>query len=166
MLSKTLALAFLVASVLATATPPTVGRAIVTNQCDEPIYLWSVGGTIGPQQTIKKDTSYSEIFHRDPSSGGIALKLSNTEGGIFKPNVSQTIFAYNLDDFNKVWYDMSDLFGDGFAGRTMTVKPSDPNCESISWYAGKPGAGSQVKTCQATTDLELTFCTNHCLPSW
>jgi hypothetical protein len=166
MLCYALTLVSLITCALAATAPPAVGRAIVTNQCDEPIYLWSVGGSIGPKQTIIRDTSYSETFRRDPVSGGIALKLSNTEGGIFKPNVSQTIFAYNLDDANKVWYDMSDLFGDGFAGRTMTVKPNDPNCESISWYAGKPGAGSQVKSCQATTDLELTFCTNHCLPSW
>jgi hypothetical protein len=147
-------------------TPPAIGRAIITNQCEEPLYLWSVGGTISPQNTITKDTSYSETFRHDPVSGGIALKLSNTEGGIFKSNVSQTIFAYSLDDVGEVWYDMSDLFGDGFAGRTMTVRPSDPDCESISWYAGKPGMGSQVKSCGAETDLELTFCTGHCLPSW
>lgn len=79
-----------------------VGRAIVTNQCDEPIYLWSVGGSIGTQVTITKDTSYSEAFRHDPASGGIALKVSPIESGIFKPNVSQTIFAYNLDA-NQVW---------------------------------------------------------------
>lgn len=159
MLFNTLALVTFIAGVQA------VGRAIVTNQCDEPIYLWSVGGSISAQNTITKDTSYSETFRRDPVSGGIALKISPIEGGIFKPNVSQTIFAYNLD-VDKIWYDMSDIFGDGFAGRTMTVKPTDSSCESISWGWGKPPAGSQVKNCQANTDLELTFCTNHCLPSW
>jgi hypothetical protein len=137
-----------------------VGRAIVTNQCDQPIYLWSVGGSIGDQQTIAKDTSYSELFHVDPVSGGVALKISPIEGGLFKPNVSQTIFAYNLDQ-NQVWYDMSDMFGDGFAGRTMKISPTDSSCESITWGYGKPPAGSQVKTCQAETDLELTFCTGH-----
>lgn len=85
--------------------------------------------------------------------------------GIFKPNVSQTIFAYNLD-VNQIWYDMSDIFGDGFAGSTMTLKPTDSTCESIVWAYGKPPAGSQVKNCGAETDLELTFCTNQCLPSW
>ncbi|KAF1848736.1 uncharacterized protein K460DRAFT_309355 [Cucurbitaria berberidis CBS 394.84] len=142
-----------------------VGRAIVTNQCDEPIYLWSVGGSISAQNTIAKDTSYSETFHRDPASGGIALKISPLEGGIFKPNASQTIFSYNLD-VNQIWYDMSDVFGDGFAGRTLSIKPTDSSCDAIAWGSGKPPAGSQVKNCQASTDLELTFCTNHCLPSW
>jgi hypothetical protein len=142
-----------------------VGRAIVKNQCDEPIHLWRVGGSIGAQQTLTKDTEYGELFTKDPVSGGVSLKISPIEGGIFKPNVSQTIFAYNLDG-GQIWYDMSDIFGDGFAGRTMSVKPTDESCESITWGTGKPPAGSQVKTCQADTDLELTFCTGHCLPSW
>ncbi|KAF2030888.1 hypothetical protein EK21DRAFT_64558 [Setomelanomma holmii] len=144
-----------------------VGRAIVTNQCDASLYLWSVGSGIGAQQTIGKDQSYSETFHRDPFSGGIALKITAVPDGIFQPNVSQTNFAYNYDEStNTIWYDMSDVFGDGFVGRRMTVKPTDPNCQSIEWFYGRPGAGSQVKNCQAGTDLELTFCTGHCLPSW
>ncbi|KAL6705715.1 hypothetical protein ACN47E_006504 [Coniothyrium glycines] len=159
MLPTTLALLSVIAGVQA------VGRAIVTNQCDEPIYLWSVGGGIGAQQTITKDTSYSEPLHRDAASGGIALKMTGVANGLFKPNVSQTIFAYNLDA-ELVWYDMSDMFGDGFAGRSLSITPTDPSCASITWPAGKQPAGSQVRDCQANTDLELTFCTNHCLPSW
>jgi hypothetical protein len=157
--STTIAALSLIASVQA------LGRAIVRNQCDEPIYLWRVGGSIGEQQILAKDMEYGEIFTKDPVSGGISLKISPVEGGIFKPNVSQTIFAYNLDG-DRIWYDMSDIFGDGFFGRTMVVKPTDENCESITWAGGKPPASSQVKTCQAGTDLELTFCNGHCLPSW
>jgi hypothetical protein len=159
MLFNSVAILSLIAGAQAT------GRAIVTNQCDDPIYLWSVGGTIGPQRTLPKDSSYSEIFRRDPQTGGIALKITAIENGLFLPNISQTNFAYNLDG-NQIWYDMSDVFGDGFAGRTMTVKPTDTGCQSIAWSAGTPPAGSQVKDCQASTDLELTFCTNHCLPSF
>jgi hypothetical protein len=132
----------------------------VTNQCDEPIYLWSVGGSVGEQKTMLKDTSYSEVFHTDPASGGVALKISPVEGGLFKPNVSQTIFAYSLDA-SQVWYDMSDMFGDGFAGRTIKATPTDSTCESITWASGKPPAGSQVKSCGADADVELTFCTGH-----
>jgi hypothetical protein len=146
-------------------TAQAVGRAIVKNQCDGTIYLWSVGGSIGNQVTIGKDQSYSEVFHRDPASGGIALKITALENGIFQPNVSQTIFSYNLDG-NTIWYDLSDVFGDGFYGRTLTIKPTDTSCASISWPWGTPPAGSQVKNCQANTDLELSFCTGRCLPSW
>ena len=141
------------------------GRAIVTNECPEPIYLWSVGDKISPQYTVAPSTSYSETFTHDPVSGGIAIKISPVDGGIFKPNVSQTIFAYNLDG-EKVWYDMSDIFGDGFAGRTMTLKPSEPTCPESVWGAGKQPAGSTVRLCGADGNLELTFCTGKCLPSW
>lgn len=142
-----------------------IGRAIVTNQCDGTVYLWSVGSGIGVQNAIPKDTSYSEAFYHDSDSGGIALKITNSEGGLFKPNVSQVILAYNLDG-DTVWYDMSDIFGDEFSGRTLTVTPTDSSCEAISWYSGLSPVGSQIKACQAETDLELTLCTNHCLPSW
>ncbi|XPS68883.1 hypothetical protein M3J09_001162 [Ascochyta lentis] len=142
-----------------------IGRAIVTNQCDAPIYLWSVGGSVSPQTILPKDSSYGEVFTSDPFSGGIALKVTSTPGGIFTPNASQLIFAYNLDDTD-VWYDMSSIFGDGFAGRTLRIQPSDDACGSIGWYDGRTPAGSQVKRCQRETNLELTFCTGHCLPSW
>ena len=142
-----------------------VGRAIVTNQCVEPIYLWSVGGSIGPQRTITKDTSYSETYHKDPASGGIALKITAIENGIFKPNVSQLIFAYNLDP-QLVWYDMSAIFGEAFAGRTLKITPTDSSCASIVWGSGRQPAGSQVRNCGSNADLELQFCSGHCLPSW
>lgn len=145
------------------------GRAIVTNHCTDPIYLWSVGNSISDQNIIYPESSYSEPFRTDPRSGGIALKISPIEGGISKPNVSQTIFAYNLD-VNQVWYDMSDIFGDGFSGKSLTLKPTDATCESIVWASGEPPAGSQIKVCGAETDLELTFCTppppSQCLPAW
>ncbi|KAF2622852.1 hypothetical protein BU25DRAFT_414840 [Macroventuria anomochaeta] len=159
LLLKVLALTSFTTSVLA------IGRAIVTNQCDSPIYLWSVGGTVSPQIILPKDSSYSEVFTSDPISGGIALKTTSTPGGLFTPNVSQLIFVYTIDN-SSVWYDLSSLFGDGFSGRTLRVQPSDEACESIGWYDGRTPAGSQVRNCQKETNLELTFCTGHCLPSW
>jgi len=147
------------------STAQAVGRAIVTNQCDEPIYLWSVGGTVSEQHTITKDTSYSEEYHRDAASGGMALKVTAVEGGLFKPNVSQLIFAYNLDP-TQVWYDMSALFGEGFAGRTIKITSTDSSCDSVGWYSGRQPAGSNIRSCGNQADLELTFCTGHCLPSW
>jgi hypothetical protein len=86
-----------------------VGRAIVTNQCDGDVYLWSVGSNIGPKVKIPKASSYSEVFHVDPRTGGIALKMTAVDNGLFMPNVSQTIFSYNLDG-TKIWYDLSDVF--------------------------------------------------------
>ncbi|KAF2743309.1 hypothetical protein M011DRAFT_471478 [Sporormia fimetaria CBS 119925] len=167
MLFTTLALLFTTTLAVPTVHEirATTGRAIVTNQCDSPIYLWSVGGSIGPAVTIGKDSSYSETFRRDPQSGGIALKMTPVQNGLFMPNVSQTIFSYNLDG-NKIWYDLSDVFGDAFWGRRVTIRPSDTTCQEISWPWGKPPGGSQVKVCGSGSDLTLSFCTDRCLPAW
>lgn len=157
--SKLLTVASLTTSVLA------IGRAIVTNQCNSPIYLWSVGSSISPVTILPKDSSYGEVFTSDPKSGGIALKITSVPDGLFTPNASQQIFAYNIDDTD-VWYDMSSIFGDGFSGSTLKIQPSDEACDIINWYDGTTPKGNQVRNCQRETNLELTFCTGHCLPSW
>jgi hypothetical protein len=159
LLTVALAVGSLTTSVLA------IGRAIVANQCDSPIYLWSVGSNISSQVVLPKDSSYSEVFTADPQSGGIALKITSTPDGLFTPNASQLIFAYHIDN-SFVWYNLSSLFGDGFTGRTVKVQPSDDACDSIVWYDGRTPAGGQTKKCQRETNLELTICTGYCLPSW
>lgn len=142
-----------------------LGRAIITNQCDEPVYLWSVGSTVSNQTALPKDSSYAEIFHSDPESGGISIKVTSTPDGIFQNGTSQLVFAYSIDS-STVWYNMTSVFGDGFAGRTLRVQPSDEKCEPISWYDGRAPKDDQIKSCEKGTNLELTFCTGHCLPSW
>jgi hypothetical protein len=142
-----------------------LGRAIITNQCDEPVYLWSVGSTVSNQTALPKDSSYAEIFHSDPESGGISIKVTSTPDGIFQNGTSQLVFAYSIDS-STVWYNMTSVFGDGFAGRTLHVQPSDEKCEPISWYDGRAPKDGQIKSCEKGTNLELTFCTGHCLPSW
>jgi hypothetical protein len=143
-----------------------VGKAKVTNYCANPVYLWSVGGSIGPKQTIASGGTYSETYRRDPQSGGIALKITRVNDGLFQPNVPQTIYSYTLDN-DKIWYDLSAVFGDAFAGSRLEVKPSDPNCQSIIWADGRPPAGSQVKVCGSGANVTLTLCAPPpCLPNY
>ncbi len=144
-----------------------VGSVRVYNICSRPVYIWSVGGSIGPKQTIRQGYSYNETFRRDPQSGGIALKITQVDDGLFKPEVPQTIFSYNLDN-DKIWYDLSAVFGDGFVGRRLEIQPSDPACQSILWPEGRPPAGSQVKVCDSQANLTLTLCASPpgCLPNY
>ncbi|KAJ8112691.1 hypothetical protein OPT61_g4998 [Boeremia exigua] len=132
----TLLLSSLVPCVLA------VGRAIVTNQCDTPVYLWTVGNSVSKQTTLSKDSTYGELFRSDSTSGGIAFKITSTPNGLTTSNASQLIFAYNVDN-SSIWYDLNSLFGDGFAGRTVRVQPSEEACDTISWHDGRKPAGSQ-----------------------
>lgn len=150
-----------IASVAALASlANAAGTASVINRCGFPVFLWSVGGSIGPRHTIQPGKSFSEPIHRDPQSGGIAIKITKTPNGLFDGS-PQTNFAYTLDG-NKVWYDLSDVFGDTFSGSRLKVIPSVATCPHICWPNGISPSGSQVRVCQASSDLTLTLCAAHC----
>ncbi|KAJ5089892.1 hypothetical protein N7532_008576 [Penicillium argentinense] len=130
-----------------------IGRAIVLNRCPKPVYIWSVGSIVRPETTVLPGGRFTETFRRDLETGGIALKISTVKGGLYK-SAPQTIFAYNLNG-NKVWYDLSDVFGDPFRGRSVSLLPSSP---PISWSNGIPPHGSQVRVQDSSQDLTLTLC--------
>ncbi|KAJ5151047.1 uncharacterized protein N7482_010299 [Penicillium canariense] len=137
-----------------------VGNAKVVNKCNFPVYLWSVGGSVSAQNTINSGATYSEVLHHDPASGGIALKLTTVENGLYNGS-PQTNFAYTLDG-QQVWYDLSDVFGDPFSNHAIGVKAA-ASCPSICWPHGiNPGGGSQVKVCNANSDVTLTLCSGTC----
>lgn len=133
----------------------TTGAAIIQNSCAYPLYLWSVGSTISPQRTLPAYHAHREPYRHDAQSGGVALKITTQPNGLFtgKP---QTIFAYNLNaNVSRVWYDLSDVFGDPFEGSQVQVEPAEPE---IRWLDGVPPKGSQVRVVDAKEDLRVTFC--------
>jgi hypothetical protein len=137
-----------------------VGNAVVKNSCTHPIYLWSVGGSVGAKQTIAPGKSYSEPFRHDAASGGISLKITTVDNGLYNGS-PQLNYAYTLDNAG-VWYDLSSVFGDPFSGSAVAVKPSDTSCSSICWASGVSPGGSQVKVCQANSDEVLEVCAKGC----
>ena len=148
---------FLALAAASTPLATAIGNARVVNKCAGPVYLWSVGQAIaGPYTLAAKTGVYSEPFVKDPITGGKALKITKTSDGLYtgKP---QTIFAYNLDG-NRIWYDLSDVFGDAFAGSKLVEGSADASCPAIVWPTGIPPAGSQVKVCTAAKDVTLTLC--------
>ncbi|KAJ5513534.1 hypothetical protein N7463_003086 [Penicillium fimorum] len=148
-----------------TGTPPpthrNLGHAIVENNCHFPIYIWSVASTVLPKRTISPNDQYSELFRENPDTGGIAIKISTNPNGLYT-SAPQMIFAYNLSSSkergqreNKVWYDLSDVFGDPFVGYTVNLAPAEP---AICWKDGVPPAGSQVRVVDSSTNLVLSLC--------
>ncbi|KAI9926803.1 hypothetical protein AWENTII_011434 [Aspergillus wentii] len=131
----------------------TTGNSIISNNCETPIYLWSVGSTVGPQIAIKPGHNYSEPFHHDQKSGGVALKVTTVMDGLYT-SAPQTVFAYNLVE-KSVWYDLSDVFGDPFEGEMVSLMPSMPE---IVWKEGIPPSGSEVRTQSSKEDLVLSLC--------
>lgn len=133
-----------------------VGNAVVINSCSFPIYLWSVDSTVSQQYTLQTGDNYLETLNTDPSTGGIAIKITTVENGLYNSS-PQTDFAYSLTN-GDVWYDLSDVFGDPFAGSPLTVAPSDDTCNVIYWPSGTQPAGSQVNVCEDNSSITLTLC--------
>ncbi|KAH9878203.1 hypothetical protein J1614_003420 [Plenodomus biglobosus] len=84
---------------------------------------------------------YREDLRRDEKSGGIAMKITNSADGLYSGDPQQ-VFAYNIDG-DKVWYDLSTVFGEPFLGDRLEV--TSTTGESIIWPKGSNPGGSQVK---------------------
>ncbi|ORY02170.1 putative BYS1 domain protein [Clohesyomyces aquaticus] len=131
----------------------TTGSAVVFNNSTNLFYLWSVGDTISKTYTIvPSGGTYLEPLHRDPRSGGIALKMTKTPTGLLD-GAPQQVFAYNLDG-DTVWYDLSTVFGDPFQGNRLEVT-SDTG-EKIIWPKGTHPGGSQVKSTRSSENIWFT----------
>jgi hypothetical protein len=153
MFTKVFAVLALASSTLA------AGSARVVNSCTFPITLWSVGSSISDPSTLAPSSGlYSEPFTHDPTTGGKAIKVTLAPDGLYT-GAPQTIFAYTFDEnANQIWYDLSDIFGDAFSGQKVTLSSANTECPSIVWDDGVPPAGSQVKVCEAGSDIILTLC--------
>ena len=149
-------LAVLALAAVVTPLAAAVGVVRVLNKCPTTVYVWSVGAGISGPFGLGQGASYSEQMVKDPVTGGKALKVAKTADGLYT-GAPETIFAYNLDKGN-VWYDLSDVFGDGFAGSKLVVASAEASCPSIVWADGVPPAGSQVKVCTASKDVTFTLC--------
>jgi hypothetical protein len=144
----------------------TLGHALIHNTCHSIIYLWSVGSTISPEFTLPPNTTYTEIYRRDPASGGIAIKITRVQDGLYAA-APQMVFAYNLVG-EQVWYDLSDVFGDPFLGSPVRVEyrsltggrgeGEDEEEKKIEWEDGVSPGGSMVRVAGAEGDLILTVC--------
>ncbi|KAK4097129.1 hypothetical protein N658DRAFT_500805 [Parathielavia hyrcaniae] len=146
------------ATVAATAPlASALGLARVVNNCTEKYYIWSVNSEMeGPFWLNPNGGSYGEEFLKDPVTGGTALKIAGSDDGLFT-GAPQTIFAYNPDG-DRVWYDLSDVFGNQFAGKKLVVESEEESCGKIVWPSGVPPGGSQVKVCRKDRDVVLTLC--------
>ena len=137
------------------------GKTYVVNQCDDPIHLWSVGGTVGPETVLNQNSTYIEPYHVDPISNSVSIKVSLTSDGISQPNISQAIFSYNLAE-DRIFYNLSQVYSD-LHGRTYSVIPTDTTCESIYGGGSKEPFQSPTQNCTSSADITVTFCPRFCL---
>ncbi|OAA67366.1 BYS1 domain-containing protein [Cordyceps fumosorosea ARSEF 2679] len=132
------------------------GFAKVTNQCDFEVTLWSVGKDVSNGHTLRQGDAYQEPFAVDPKTGGRTLKVTRDRDGLYTGR-PQTNFAYSLQQTN-IWYDLSDVFGDSFAGKKLRLASDDADCPAIEWDNGTSPGGSQTHICHSDVSVVLILC--------
>ncbi|EGX96834.1 BYS1 domain-containing protein [Cordyceps militaris CM01] len=132
------------------------GFAKVVNKCDFEVTLWSVGKDVSGGHTLQHGESYAEAFAVDPKTGGRTLKITRERDGLWtsKP---QTNFAYSLTQ-PSIWYDLSDVFGDPFAGHKLRLASDDGACTAVQWDDGVPPGGIHTHVCHSDVSVVLTLC--------
>lgn len=136
-----------------------VGRSKVTNNCDDSVYLWVVGSEQTGPEEIKSGDTWAEDYWRDDVTGGIALKVAKEDDGV-PAGDAHVIFSYTLDP-DRIWYDLSNVFGDPFEGEEVLLK-GEGKCPDIEWAEGVPlgGKSRTLRTvdCGPDNDTALYLC--------
>lgn len=144
--------------------------AIVKNECDFPIYLWSVSATQNAMLTIEPwGQQYQEQYQLvDGGNAGVSLKVSKNAGNLN----TITQFEYTLQG-NTVWYDISNINGWPFENDGgIKLIPSISSCDSVTCANGgicsmaynQPDDNQVVRACSASGSLSLTTCPHEGMP--
>lgn len=138
------------------------GSAIIHNQCDFDVYLWSIADTDSSMQTLKANGGeYTEAYRVNADGGGISIKM-----GVETKCRNVTQYEYTFVD-DGIWYDLSNINGYPFAEFGVTVVPSISSCRSVSCPAGTSlcAAAYNVPTdnyataeCSADADTVVVLC--------
>ncbi|KAF2830521.1 hypothetical protein CC86DRAFT_463811 [Ophiobolus disseminans] len=128
-------------------------RAIITNNCPHPIYIWSVP-SVGSAHTdnlpINSGGRYEEPWRYGSSQHpGVALKVSPQSNGI-NMDMDEVNFAYSVDrsDNSKVWVDLSPI-----RGKSFDNKIAFHTCHGVH-----KSSNVHTSKCEATDDIELVLC--------
>lgn len=158
------------------------GNAIIKNQCNYDVWVWSVDqSSYSSAIHVPAQSQYSEGFKNSCNGCGTSLKVSKTSqlsGG------AQTQFEYSIVD-NQVWYDISFVdcasgeSADSCPGHADGLAMSSPNaacgtahcgagkyCPTQAYYVDFPmqklGLQDPVFTCpgvkMGSMDLAMTLC--------
>ncbi|KAI8935329.1 hypothetical protein NX059_007914 [Plenodomus lindquistii] len=128
-------------------------KAIVTNNCPQDVYIWSVpqsgsSNTVG--LPVKSGSHFEEAWRYGTSTNpGVAIKVSNSPEGIFKGG-DELDFAYSVagPDKSKVHVDLSAV-----RGRAFDNKITFSTC-----HGSFDRAGAAIGACAVTDDIELILC--------
>lgn len=155
------------AAALASFAPTLVaglGQAIIKNQCDRPIHVWSIADeAVDKSEVVDAGAEYSEEYKTNDNGGGISIKIAFEDS---HDDVSQFEYTLSPSD-SKVFYDLSNIDGYPFQEGGASITPSDDSCPAVTCPAGvseckdaynQPFDDHATKGCSDSTDLTLTLC--------
>ncbi|OJD31708.1 bys1 family protein [Diplodia corticola] len=148
-----------------------VGKAVVVNNCDEAVNVWTADterGQLGPE-SLKAGGTWSEEYHMvgDGSStnGGVSIKLSTTDS--CEGAITQYEYTYSSSGDPDLWYDISNVnckgdacpfYTGGFyldASTPVDCGPLTALCDAVYnlWNDDKATHGTE-----STSDTTLYLC--------
>jgi hypothetical protein len=138
---------------LGTLVAFTQAKAIVTNRCENTVYLWSVPGKsgvadnlpVGPGKRYEEPWRYGNAVNP-----GIAIKMSPVEDGISKGK-AEINFQYAVDpsDSDKIWISLGEV-----------RPPMEQLPQVVLYTCDGPHKTQNVPThqCSSIDDVELVLC--------
>ena len=141
-----------------------IGKAIVVNSCNFPVYYKSVTNYDPLPSNIDAGSSYSEIYRPNPNGGGVSIKISSNQsigtasdmmGAFDQSTIIQFEYTLNLTQA-MVYYDISNVNGYypsvdtgspwPFEEYGLILEGSDNECTTVTCLPG-------VQTCTAAYTL-------------
>lgn len=112
------------------------GKAKIYNNCDFPVYSWSVDTEYNPKEPtiIEANGGLYEEDYRKPASGGVSIKLAPIDD-LFGCPITQLEYTVN----DHLWYDVSNVDCTGtecpFQKHGLYLE-SGPGCPTVSCIPG------------------------------
>ncbi|KAF2812422.1 uncharacterized protein BDZ99DRAFT_461125 [Mytilinidion resinicola] len=115
------------------------GTANVRNECDKPVYIWTVDSKSTGPEIVQPNEEYTEDIHVDgrkhvdaKKKAGVAIKISREPNGLFVKNSPQLLLQYNADP-PKLWMNLHEINGHPFDGSPLSVAGCG---DDITWPTG------------------------------
>jgi len=147
--------AFMASSALA------FGTANVVNKCSFPAYVANTPDGNSGYETDFKDLMSGDTYTKTYipfNTGGWAVKLSKIQGQW--PNDTILQWEYNNNESPKLWYDLSAVNGDPWAGDWEISNDSGNNCgvKQTAYQHSTDDANGMQDLCTDSTSITVTLC--------
>ena len=136
------------AGLVALASTALAGNAIVQNNCQEDVYLTI---TRADQSSTQQRLAGNGGRYSEPVSGnGNSFGLTKN-ADYFSASTPKLIWGFS-DSPPTVYYTVSNVNGDPFAGEGFNLAATDAGCGVVTGYDGA------THTCADSNDFTLTTC--------